>query len=139
MAHVQQTITIQAPARDVWATVRNFGRIDRYLAAVEQVDTEGAGPGMTRTLTLADGSQVVEQLEAIDEAKRTLRYAIVDSPLPIREYISTMAVEEGEDGVCRVTWATRFEPDGAPEANVKALLADLYASGLQGLNEVHSS
>lgn len=139
MAHVKQTMTINAPADQVWATVRDFGRIDRYLDAVEEVETKGQGPGMTRTLTLADGGQVVEQLESLDDAQRKLRYSIVEGPLPVREYKSTMTVEDNGGGQARVTWATRFEPDGAPESEVKEMLQGLYKAGLQGLRNVHRS
>ncbi len=139
MASVETSITIDAPAEDVWETVRAFGNIDRYTPPVEHAESDGDGVGMTRVLTLQDGAQVTERLEALDEEKRTLSYVIVDAPLPIQDYVSTMTVRATDGGRCEVTWACSFAPDGVSAEAVKPDLEALYTAGLEGLRTLHGS
>lgn len=139
MASVQTHITIDAPAEDVWNTVRDFGAIDQYVEAIENVEAQGTGVGMTRTLTLQDGAQIKERLEALDDEAHTLRYTIVEGPLPVQEYVSTMTVQPTGAQQCEATWNCAFEPDGAPADVVEADLEGLYRAGLDGLQRLHTA
>lgn len=138
MASVQTSITIDAPAKDVWETVRAFGNIDHYTPPVTRAESDGDGVGMTRVLTLQDGVQVTERLEALDDEERALSYVIVEAPLPVKDYVSTMAVRSAGEGRCEVTWECTFAPDGVSEEEVKPDLEALYAAGLQGLASLHA-
>jgi hypothetical protein len=137
MTSVKTSITIEAPAERVWNTVRAFGNIDQYVAAIERSESEGSGVGMTRRLTLQDGGRVTERLEALHDEGRTLTYTIVESPLPINNYVSTITVEHVEEQRCRVTWECGFDPDGVPAEAVTPDLEALYRSGLNGLQSHH--
>lgn len=138
MATVSEDIRISAPAADVWATVRDFGAIDEYVPAVASAELSGTGVGAERTLTLAEGGQVVERLESIDDDTRTLRYTIVESPLPVEDYEGHLTVTEMDDSTCEVTWASSFEGDGAPDDEIAGTFSELYTVGLEGLNERHA-
>jgi hypothetical protein len=137
MSQVEKQITLNAAPIDVWATIRPFGTVDQYLPPVEAVEVSGSGPGMKRIMTLADGVQVTEQLQAVDDEARELQYTIVEAPLPLTDYTATMRVQPAENGSCTVTWGATFTPDGAPEADVQELLGGLYEAGLEGLQKIH--
>jgi hypothetical protein len=49
---------------------------------------------------------------ALDDKHRRLTYSIISSPMPIENYSSTVAVEDGQDGGSLVSWRVRFD---APE------------------------
>lgn len=137
MSQVEKQVTLRAAPIKVWITIRAFGTVDRYLPPVEAVKVSGAGPGMQRVMTLADGAQVTEQLEAIDDEGRELQYTMVEAPLPLTDYRATMRVQPGEGGGSVVTWSATFTPDEAPEADIQELLGGLYEAGLGGLREIH--
>jgi len=135
MATVEERIEIPAAADAVWQTVRDFGAIDEYVAPIERATLDGSGVGAERTLTLADGGQVVERLDARDDEARTLRYSIVEAPLPVKGYEGTMSVEAVGASSCIVRWASTFDVVDAPEEEVTSTFAELYAVGLDGLKE----
>ncbi len=139
MASAAERITIPAPADTVWRTVRDFGAIDEYVPPIAHAELSGEGVGAKRTLTLDDGARVVERLDALDDGARTLRYSIVDAPLPIEGYTSTLSVEPIDDTSCRVTWASEFDVVDAPSEEVEATFGQLYAAGLEGLKNRHAA
>jgi hypothetical protein len=139
MPSVVEHIDIPASADVVWETVGDFGAIDDYVPPITNAELSGVGVGAERTLTLVDGAQVVERLEAHDDAARTLRYSIVDGPLPVTNYEGTMSVEALDDSSCEVTWGSDFDVADAPEDEVVSTFAELYAAGLEGLKEQHAN
>jgi len=134
MPSVRESIRIAAPADTVWQVVRDFGAIDEYVPPIEQATLSGSGVGAERTLTLADGERVVERLDARDDDARTLRYSIVEAPLPVEAYEGVLSVEAVDESACTVTWASTFSVGDADD-EVVATFADLYTAGLEGLKE----
>lgn len=139
MASVEDRIEIPAPADVVWKTVRDFGAIDDYVPPITSATLSGNGPGAERTLTLADGGEVVERLTEREEANRTLRYTLVEGPLPVENYEGVLSVDPVDESTCAVTWASTFDVVDAPEAQATTALAELYAAGLDGLKAQHTS
>lgn len=139
MANVSKTTTIQAAPEAVWETIRDFGGIHTYVEAITDVTTEGTGIGTVRTLTLQDGAQITERLDHRDDEARELRYSIVRSPLPIENYVATAEVRKKGPEACEITWASTFEPKGAPEADGVELIEGLYAMAFEGLKTLHAS
>lgn len=138
MPSVVERIDIPAPADVVWKIVGDFGAIDEYVPPITNATLSGDGVGAERTLTLADGGQVIERLEAHDDAARTLRYSIVNAPLPVTNYEGRMSVEALDDSSCEVTWGSDFDVADAPEGEVVSTFAELYTAGLEGLKEQHT-
>jgi len=138
MASVSESIRISASPDDVWTTVRDFGAIAQYVPPITSAELSGTGVGAERTLTLADGAQVVERLDSVDDDTRTLRYTIVESPLPIADYEGTLSVTAVDDSTCKVTWSSSFAVQEGPEDEVAETFVDLYTAGLNGLKEHHA-
>lgn len=139
MPTVEDRIQISAPAEEVWSTVRDFGAIDEYVPSIARTELSGEGVGATRTLTLEDGTEVVERLDALDEETQVLRYSIVESPLPIEDYEGLLSVQSAGNGACEVRWASTFEADDEVSEEMTGLFEALYAAGLEGLRERHAS
>lgn len=137
-ATVLKRTTISAPADEVWRTIRDFGGIDRYLVAVAGVELEGSGVGARRTLTLQSGGQVYERLEHRDGGARTLRYAVIRSPLPVKDYTSTMKVRALGENRSEVTWKAAFAPKGVPMAEAQQVIGGIFEMGFEGLKELHA-
>lgn len=138
MPSVEERIEIPTSADEVWATLRDFGAIDEYVPPIVNADLSGDGVGATRTLTLDDGGEVVERLDARDDDARILEYSIVDSPLPIQNYEGVLSVTSIDESTCEATWSSTFEVPDGPGEEISSVFADLYAAGLRGLKELHA-
>lgn len=139
MAQAKATKTINASADQVWNTVRAFSGLERYFTMFTSSTTEGAGVGATRTLNLADGGQFHERLESLDDDSRTLTYAALRSPLPIKNYVGTVTVDDAGDGRSQITWSATFDVSADQEAPMVEMLSGAYASGIDGLEALHES
>lgn len=131
---VHETIAIAAPAAAVWKQVREFGALDTWLPAVsasEIVVGENNVVGAVRLLTLPDGGQVREELLAHDDEARSVSYSILEAPLPVENYRSTLTVHEAESG-SRVEWHGRFE--SGPE--LIEVFTGIYQGGLANLKSM---
>ena len=129
MTEVSITADFDQPAEAVWAVVRDFCNVDRWLPGIERVEAEDGG--RRRRIVLPDGKVVIEQEVARDEAAMALTYVVLDSPMPFTDYRSTMAVERAGRG-CTVRWSASLVPLVA-EDRVARLVGGLYRGGLKAL------
>lgn len=145
--HVVETVEIKAPPDKVWATVKNFDGLNKWHPGFSDdklVSGSNNTPGAVRKLTIKDGPVITEKLLAFDDAGRSFRYMIVDSPLPITHYVSTVSVSPGGGGMSKVTWRGTFRrkntsanpPEAESDAGVKKLLQGVYRGGLDNLKKM---
>jgi uncharacterized protein YndB with AHSA1/START domain len=130
MTKVSKTIHIAADPATVWTMLGRFDGLEAWMPPITRCEGTGSGPGATRTLTMGDGATVIEELVSVDDGARRYSYKIVEAPLPIKNYLSTLSVT-GEGSGSGVTWACEFEVDGAPEAEIEAMMSGLYEGSLQ--------
>ncbi|HVK80185.1 MAG TPA: SRPBCC family protein [Verrucomicrobiae bacterium] len=117
------------PMEDLWALIGDFGDTGKWSGRPpEGCVQEGEGIGALRTLTLADGRQVVDRLEA--QTANSYSYSIVTSPLPYKSYRATMAVEPIDASSSRLIWAGEFEPLGLSDEEAIAFTKSIYAMGI---------
>jgi hypothetical protein len=94
--------------------------------------------GAVRTVTTKDGAKLVEELLSHQDSTRSLKYRIIDSPLPVSDYVSTLKVKAAKGG-SRVEWSSTFkrkdEAEGADNAGAKKAVAGIYTSGLGALKQ----
>lgn len=129
--------TLQAPAEEVWKTVRDFGRVGEYVAAVLRIQTQGRGVGALRTLTLRNEVRVRERLESLNDQKKTLSYSVLETPLAMKGYFATMKIKDLGEGRCELTWESAFQAQESEEGRIKRVIERLYALGFEGLKKLH--
>ena len=133
MARVAMTQKLSAGADQVWGRIGGFSALHEWHPAIEKSEMEGSGVGAQRNLFLAGGGNVIERLDADDSAGRSYTYTILESPLPIANYQSTIKVVDNGDGSCTVDWSSNFDPDGAPEADAVGAVQGIYQAGFDAL------
>ncbi len=144
--HASDTVSIDAPASKVWATVRDFNALNTWhpaLASDEIVAGTNNKPGAVRLLTLKSGGTVKEKLLAFDDKGRTFKYVILESVLPFSHYTSTLVVKSAGKGKCTVTWSGHFKrkdtsDDPSDKENDKAAVDTanaVYSGGLDNLKK----
>ena len=137
MAEVKVSETVAAPAAKVWEILGDFGGVTKWGGpALQSCTVEGSGVGAVRRIGGPGGMQIVERLEAYDPAGRSYSYAIIEkSPIPIKNYLSTLRVIEEGPSRCRVEWQGRFEPDGAPAEAGENIIRQVYTGGIAGVRK----
>ena len=68
----------------------------------------------------------------MDGDAMSFSYAIIDSPLPIADYTSTMAVTENGDGAT-ITWSSSYSANGVSDEEALELMTGIYRAGLDEL------
>ncbi|MCB5290490.1 SRPBCC family protein [Bifidobacterium longum subsp. infantis] len=138
-----ETITIKASPDAVWAKVGDFTQLQSWHPAVESsTATAGSDVGSVRTLKIKGGGEVVEKLEAISDAERSLTYTAQDGgALPVSKYKSTITVKPADGGGATVEWkgvffradASEHPAAGKDDEAATGTIKSVYAEGLKNL------
>lgn len=129
MAEVREEGELGVSADEAWKVVGDFvGLIEGMGLPVE---VEGEGIGQTRKISMGP-APIVERLEERDEAARKIVYSILEGPLPVSNYVSTMQLADAGEGRSKLTWSSTFEPVG-DEATAKQIVSGIYDGGIKGL------
>lgn len=127
----KKQVSVDASADDTWAAIREFCSIAVWHPAVENCVLSQANGRPMRTLSLKGGGTIVEEETGRDDAGRSYSYAIIESPLPVANYQSTIHVED--DGGTVIEWEGKFDAKGAPDAEAVKVIEGIYQSGLESI------
>ena len=132
MADVKLSVPFPVAASEIWSRIGSFNALPDWHPAVERSELEDGGT--IRRLHLVGGGEIVEKLEASEDGK-SYTYSIVESPLPVMNYTSTLRVTEGADGKAEVEWSSNFDPVGSPEEAAE-VIQGIYQAGLDNLKKM---
>ena len=134
---VDRSTEVKASPDKVWALIGDFCGIGDWHPAVEKCSLSDSAGISTRTLTLAGGGgTLVEALVSRDDAAMSYTYKIVDGPLPVANYVSTISVRDGDEpDESEVSWTGTFDAKGAPDEKATEVIAGIYESGLSALKQ----
>lgn len=133
---VERSAEVKATPDKVWAAIGAFCGIGDWHPAVEKCSLGDEAGTPIRTLSLKGGGTLVEAEVSRDEAARAYSYKIVDGPLPVANYVSTLSVKQGdEDGESEITWKGQFDAKGATDDKATEVIAGIYESGIAALVE----
>lgn len=143
MAKVSVTKRINAPVERVWEMVSEWGGTHKWIPGVGPVTVEGKGVGSTRSAELDPATgfpgRITERLDVFDVELRCFRYCTVgESPLPVRDYVAEMRVEQVDAAHCDVTWSSTWVATNLPEAEIAGLFEGLYNSALENVEKALS-
>ncbi|KND28212.1 SRPBCC family protein [Streptomyces acidiscabies] len=142
MAQAYWSSVFTSSAGETWAVVRRFNGLPDWHPVIRASEIIGGGngltPGAVRVLTGVDGSIYRERLVALDDADRKLTYEIVEAPLPVRGYRSTLHVQPVSDtGGAFLSRHATFDPaEGTTAQEATAVLEAAYAPALAGLHTI---
>jgi hypothetical protein len=144
---VVETVQVNAPVAKVWAIAKGFDSLNKWHPGFSKdVLTKGPNnaPGTVRALTIKDGPTFTEELTSFNESGHTYRYRIIESPLPLQNYVATFAVKPGKDGGSVVTWSAKFTrknpsehpPEAETDDAAVKLITGVFQSGLANLKKM---
>jgi hypothetical protein len=131
---VRTSVRLPVPVAEVWKRIGGFNALPEWNPMFEK--SELAEGGQVRRLTVPGVGVIEERLEGSDEQGHSYSYTIIDSPLPVADYHSTIRVrEEGDEAV--VEWEGSFEPKGASMEEVGKTIQGVYQTGLDNLKKLY--
>ena len=127
-------VSVAAPPDRAWSEIRDFQAIRDWHPAIGSCEIVRDGDDTIRVLTTRDGGGVLrEKRLEHDDAKRRYTYSILESPLPVSSYRSTIEVRPAAGSGSRslIVWQGRFD---SPDAETAAkIVGGIYEAGLEGL------
>jgi len=137
--NVIQSAVIDAPIDRVWAVLRDFNSHERWHPAVARSrmenDVAGDVVGGVRRYSLNDGAEQREQLLSHSDREHTYTYCILDSPLPLFDYMATVRLKPVTDGNRTFwEWRAKFRAPDDRAADLENLVGrQIYKDGFMGL------
>lgn len=139
MARVYTSSVINAGASRVWDRVRDFNALPRWHPRIRDSRIEDALPsdkvGCIRNFNLQNGDNIREQLLGLSDYDMFCTYAILESPMPLSDYVATLRLTPITDGDrCFVEWSAEFSADPSDEdALVNGIGTDVFQAGFDAL------
>jgi len=131
---VKKSIEVAAAPAETWAAIGDFCGIGSWHPAVAKCELSQKGHDMLRTLSLNGGGTILEKQLGRNDAKMKYSYSIVESPLPVDHYKSTISVKKAKGG-STITWVGHFDAKGAPDEKAAEVIAGVYDGGLASLQK----
>jgi hypothetical protein len=114
MTKVYVSSVIPAPAADVWKVVRDFNGLPGWAPFVAESRIEQNAHadriGCIRNFTLKDGGRIREKLLGLSDYDLSCSYAILESPMPVENYVATLSLTPITDGnLTLAEWQAEFD------------------------------
>lgn len=139
MARVYVSSVIDAPSEKVWDRVRDFNALPKWHPRIRESRIEDALPadkvGCIRNFNLQNGDNIREQLLGLSDYDMFCTYAILESPMPLSDYVATLRltpVTEGDRTF--IEWSAEFSCDPANEDDlVNGIGTNVFQGGFDAL------
>ena len=145
MPSVYVSSIIDAPLEKVWEVVRDFNALPRWHPAIRESRIEEGQPsdqvGCIRDFRLQNGDRIREQLLGLSDYDLFCTYSILESPMPLTDYIATLRLTPITDGNRTFAeWSAEFEcsADAAAEL-VSNIGQNVFQAGFDALQRHFSS
>lgn len=135
---VSESVDLPVPPSRAWSFVGDFGSLAWHpvVAETKVIAGRNNARGAVRAITTRDGARLLEELEGYSAGQRRLSYRIIESPLPVANYMATLSVAPHAGG-SRIVWSSRFERDqsalGVDDAKARTIVTGIYRAGLDAL------
>ena len=139
MARIYVSSVIGAPASKVWERVRDFNGLPRWHPRIRDSRIEDALPadkiGCVRHFHLQNGEVVRERLLGLSDYDMFCTYSILESPMPLTDYVATLRLTPITDGErCFVEWSAEFECEPDQEGDlVSGISGGVFQAGFDAL------
>jgi len=114
MPRVYASSVIDAPAAKVWEKVRDFNALPRWHPRIRESRIENGEPsdkvGCVRDFRLQNGDRLREKLLGLSDYDMFCTYAILESPMPLTNYMATLRLTPISDGNRTfIEWTAEFD------------------------------
>ena len=139
MPRIYISSVIDAPAARVWERIRDFNGLPRWHPRIRDSRIENGEPadrvGCVRDFHLQNGDRIRERLLGLSDYDMFCTYAILESPMPLTDYVATLRLTPVTDGNRTFAeWTAEFDcaVDDA-EGLVTGIGNDVFQAGFNAL------
>ncbi len=142
MVKVDMSTIVNAPIGRVWTVLRDFNGHDSWHPAIAESHMESGRSsdtvGAVRNFRLKDGSVLREQLLELSDPDRTFSYCLLDTPIPLFNYVAHVTLKEVTDGNRTFWhWKSSFNtPEGQEEDLKKTVSKNIYGEGFAAIKRL---
>ncbi|MEO0680527.1 MAG: SRPBCC family protein [Pseudomonadota bacterium] len=139
MPRVRRSTVLEAPCEAVWDVLRDFNGHDRWHPAVAESQVERGRAadevGCIRAFRLAGGEELREKLLALSDMEMTFSYCLLDTPIPLLNYVAHSRLMPVTDGDATFwEWESRFDAPAGRAAELSALVREgIYDAGFAAI------
>ena len=139
MPRVYISSVIDAPAAKVWERIRDFNGLPRWHPRIRDSRIENGEPadrvGCVRDFHLQNGDRIREKLLGLSDYDMFCTYAILESPMPLTDYVATLRLTPVTDGNRTFAeWTAEFDcAEAAAEGLVTGIGNDVFQAGFAAL------
>ena len=141
MVRVYTSSVIDAAAESVWDVVRDFNALSRWhpLIVDSRIENSQASDkvGCIREIRLRDGGRIREQLLTLSDFDYQCTYSILESPMPLANYIATLKLTPVTDGNrAFAEWSAEFDCDPRDERDLAQKIGQgVFQAGFDALKQ----
>jgi Polyketide cyclase / dehydrase and lipid transport len=141
MARTYRSAIVNASIDRVWECVRDFNALPNWHPAIAKSEIEGGrasdSVGCIRSFYLQDGGHLREQLLALSDIDHSFSYSILDSPMPLTNYLATLRLTSvTATGTTFAEWWADFDVTSGPTEGMITSIGDgVFAVGFAALDK----
>ena len=145
MARVYTSSVIPASVEKVWQRIRDFNALPKWHPRIRESRIENAEPsdkvGCIRNFQLQSGDTIREQLLGLSDYDMFCTYSILESPMPLSDYVATIRLTKVSDGdQTFAEWSAEFDCEAdAEEGLVNGIGGDVFQGGFDALKRHFAS
>ncbi|NNE21107.1 MAG: SRPBCC family protein [Rhizobiales bacterium] len=139
MVKVVKSTILDAPIDRAWDVLRDFNGHDRWHPAVadSQIERGRASDcvGCVRRFHLTDGSLLREQLLSLSDIDLAYSYCLLDTPVPLFNYVSHVRLLPVTDGDRTFWhWESSFSAPNGRADEMSAMVGEqIYEAGFEAI------
>ena len=125
---------VNEETKALWNRFGGWCAIAEWHPAVKSCEETKDGDDVYRTLTLQDGATIKEKL--LDTSAVSYRYAIIESPLPVKNYEAQFSVVPDDDDLdeVNVVWAATYDAaDGKDDKEARKTIDGIFKDGIANI------
>jgi len=140
MTRIVQSTVLPAPPEDVWNIIRDFNGHETWHPAVATSQIERGYlsdmVGCVRRFQLQDGAELREQLLALSDADHSFTYCLLETPIPLFNYIAHVRLLPVTDGNGTFwEWQAQFDVPEEQLDRMMTLVGDqIIQAGFQAVH-----
>lgn len=141
MTTVAKSSVIHFPIETVWQKIRDFNALPSHHPAVAEShiedDLDSDSIGCVRCFNLKQGGTFRERLVTLDDQQHTCAYAILESPIPVTNYLATIRLlPMTESKTTLMEWTAEFDTPSGKEAQMYTWVVDVFEDGFRCLENM---
>lgn len=139
MTDIFVSAVIPASVARVWGVIRDFNAMPAWHPLIAESRIETGAPadqiGCVRDFTLTDGSRLREQLLSLSDSEHSFSYSILESELPLRDYVAGVRLRPITDAdATYAAWWARFTcPPEREQELIDLVSQQVFQAGFDAL------